>query len=94
MSTKQVRCFDCDQLIPLPKGVGPGDLISCPNCAGLELRIKEKNGKLVTEEVVKASCPVCGEVLVFPEGIKPGSKITHCGREFTLTFEFGSYALE
>lgn len=94
MQTKGVQCFDCHQFIPLAEGVGPGDLIRCPNCAGLKLRVKEKNGKLVTEEVAQASCPVCGEVLVFPEGVKPGSKMTHCSREFTLTYEFGSYALE
>ena len=94
MAIKQVQCFDCNQLIPLPEGVGPGDLIGCPNCAGLELRIKQRDGKLVAEEVVKVSCPVCEKVLVLPEGVRPGAKITHCRREFTLTYEFGSYALE
>ncbi|MEE8450190.1 MAG: hypothetical protein V3S39_11225 [Thermodesulfobacteriota bacterium] len=91
---KQVHCPDCNQLIILPEGVGPGDLIGCPDCAGLELRVKQRDGKLVAEEAARVSCPVCDKVLVLAEDVEPGAKITHCGREFTLTYEFRSYALE
>ncbi len=61
MATKQVQCFDCNQLIPLPEGVGPGDFIGCPNCAGLELRIKQRDGKLVAEGDLTSLRALSGE---------------------------------
>ena len=30
-----VRCPDCGALIELPEGTRSGDLVECPNCAGM-----------------------------------------------------------
>ena len=56
--------------------------------------MKGGGDELWAEPVHKVSCPVCDAVIILPEGIKAGDKISHCGREFTMTFEFGTYALE
>ncbi|MBI3016267.1 MAG: hypothetical protein HYY65_14660 [Candidatus Tectomicrobia bacterium] len=40
------------------------------------------------------SCPVCRKTIVLPEGVRAGERISHCGRQFVLTYEFGAFAAE
>lgn len=60
----------------------------------MRLRLKEKEGNLVLEVAHKVSCPICEKEIILPEDAKAGDKMSCCGREFVLTYEFGAYALE
>ena len=86
-------CPGCGEKISLD-GVQIGDRIDCSYCAGLTLRLKEKDGKRALEEVPLVSCPSCERILEVPEGLGPGDSLACCGQQFALTYEFGAYALK
>jgi endogenous inhibitor of DNA gyrase (YacG/DUF329 family) len=88
----EVRCPGCGDEVSLA-GVNPGDRIDCPNCANLTVRLVEKNGSRVLEQVHKVSCPRCDRLIEVSEGSQAGDAITCCGQEFTLTYDFGTFAL-
>lgn len=89
-----VPCPDCGQAIPIPPGARSGDLIDCPHCAGLSLRLKDEGGQWVATIAHKVSCPDCNRVIVLPEATKPGDLIECCRRRYRLTFEYGAFAAE
>jgi len=88
-----LRCPGCGETVSLD-GRQLGDRIDCPNCANLTLRLKEKDGKYFFEEIPKVSCPSCDRVIEIPDGLGPRDSLKCCGENFTLTYEFGAYALE
>ncbi len=89
-----VRCPDCGQDIPVPAAARPGDVIDCPHCAGLALRLREEGGRWTAAIAHTVSCPDCGRVIVLAEGAKAGDEIECCGRRYRLSFEYGSFAAE
>ncbi len=89
-----VRCSDCRQDVPLPPGVRSGDVIECPNCAGLVLRVRRANGRWTVRVAPTASCPHCDRVVVLPDRVRAGERLQSCGRQYRLTFEYGAWALE
>lgn len=89
----ELRCPGCGEGVS-SSGLNPGDRIDCPNCANLTVRLVEKNGRRALEEIHKVSCPLCDQVMEVPDGRRPGDSLECCGKEFTLTYEFGAYALE
>ncbi len=88
-----VVCPGCGETVSLA-GLKAGDRIDCPNCANLILRVKKRGEEHYLEEIPKVSCPSCDRVMEVPEGLGPGDSLKCCGKEFTLTYEFGAYALE
>lgn len=88
----EVLCPGCGEKVSL-EGLRVGDRIDCANCADLTLRVEEKEGEYSLVEVHKVSCPSCECVTEVSEGLGPGDTITCCGKHYTLTYEFGSYAL-
>ena len=88
-----VVCPGCGETVSLA-GLKAGDRIDCPNCANLTLRVKKRGEEHYLEEIPKVSCPSCDRVMEIPEGLGPGDSLKCCGKEFTLTYEFGAYALE
>lgn len=90
---ERVVCPGCGEEVSL-KGLKAGDRIDCPNCANLTLRVKEKDGSYFLEEVPKVSCPSCDRLMEVPDGLGAGDTLECCGKEYTLTYEFGAYALE
>jgi ssDNA-binding Zn-finger/Zn-ribbon topoisomerase 1 len=89
-----VQCPDCGAVVELPRGVRPGDLVGCPNCAGHALRVREVEGRWSATLAHRVSCPNCDEVLTLPEDTKPGDFVQCCGRSYRLTFEYGTFAAE
>ena len=45
-------------------------------------------------QVYVISCPDCPELIELPAGAQAGDTYQCCGRDYILTFEYGSYALE
>ncbi len=91
---RSVICPDCGQeieLIDISKG---GDIVECPLCAGLSLRLREEGPRLVATRVNKASCPVCERDVILEDDATPGDIVRCCDEDFTLTYAFGSFALE
>ncbi|MDI3299689.1 MAG: hypothetical protein QJR08_11080 [Bacillota bacterium] len=46
------------------------------------------------QRVFVVSCPGCEREIELPEGARPGDTIRCCGRDYRLTYAYGSYALE
>ena len=88
-----VVCPGCGETVPLA-GLKAGDRMDCPNCANLTLRVKTRGEEHFLEEIPKVSCPSCDRAMEIPEGLGPGDSLKCCGKELTLTYEFGAYALE
>jgi len=89
-----VRCPDCGAVIELPRGVGSGDLVECPHCAGHALRVREEGGRWSAALAQRVSCPDCDGVVMLPEDAKAGDTVSCCGRTYRLTFEYGAFAAE
>jgi hypothetical protein len=89
-----VRCPDCGTPGELPRATRSGDVLECPHCAGLLLRVREDNGQWSTTLAYRVSCPECDEVVTLPEDVKPGDTIECCGRTYRLTFQYGAFAAE
>lgn len=89
---KEVLCIGCGGPVPLA-GPKAGDRMDCSNCAGLSLRVAEKDGDLALVEVHRVSCPSCEELIEVPSGSEPGETIECCGSDYFLTYEFGVFAL-
>ncbi|MGH7320828.1 MAG: hypothetical protein ACRELA_14545 [Candidatus Rokuibacteriota bacterium] len=94
MTGEAVRCPDCGQDVAVTAGTGSGDVIDCPNCAGLALRVRADGGRWVATIAHRVSCPDCDRVLTLPERAKPGDTIECAGRRYRLTFEYGTFAAE
>jgi len=88
-----VVCPGCGETVSLA-GRKIGDRIDCANCADLTLRVKKRGDEHYLEEIPKVSCPSCDRVMEIPEGLGPGESLKCCGKEYTLNYEFGAYALE
>ena len=88
-----VVCPGCGETVSLA-GLKVGDRFDCANCADLTLRVKKRGEEHYLEEIPKVSCPSCDRVMEIPEWLGPGDSLKCCGKEFTLTYEFGAYALE
>ncbi len=56
--------------------------------------MREEGSRVVASLVKKASCPSCDLEITIPDDAKPGDIIRCCSKDFRLTYEFGSYALE
>ena len=39
---RRIFCTFCEKEIPVPAGTEEGDMIECPNCAGIKLRVPRK----------------------------------------------------
>jgi mercuric ion transport protein len=89
-----VRCPDCGQDIPLPPGTQSGDVIDCPNCAGLALRVRAEASRWTATIAHRASCPDCNTVITLLEDARAGDTIECAGRRYRLTFEYGAFAAE
>lgn len=88
-----VSCPGCG--LPIAEAaLVPGARIECELCAGLVLEVVDDGGGLDVREVHFASCPVCDARLEVPRDAAVGQRMSHCGRSFRLTLEFGAYALE
>lgn len=94
MTGETVHCPDCGQDVPVPPGTRSGDVIDCPNCAGLALRVRKEGGHWVATIAHRVSCPDSDRVLTLPEDAKPGDTIECGGRRYRLTFEYGAFAAE
>jgi len=88
----EVLCPGCGEKVSL-EGLTVGDRINCFNCADLTLRVEETEGEYSLAEVHKVSCPSCECVREVPDGLGPGDTMLCCGKDYTLTYEFGSFAL-
>jgi endogenous inhibitor of DNA gyrase (YacG/DUF329 family) len=89
-----VRCPDCGEGLAVPTGARPGDLLDCPNCAGLSLRLTEEAGAWAAAIAHHASCPSCGTSILLAPEARAGDVIACCGRAWRLTYEYGAFALE
>ena len=89
-----VHCPDCGQDVTISPGTDSGDLIDCPNCAGLALRVRADGGRWVATIAHRVSCPDCERVITLPEGVRAGDTIECGGRGYRLTVEYGAFAAE
>ena len=78
----------------MPSKTRSGDVVDCPNCAGLALRVRAARGGWVATIAHRVSCPDCDRAITLPEDVKPGSTIECGGRRYRLTFEYGAFAVE
>ena len=90
----KIGCPDCGGPIELPAGTRSGALLDCANCAGHALRVLEEGGQWSATLAHRVSCPDCERTLTLPEEAKAGDLIECCGRQYRLTFEYGSFAAE
>jgi len=90
----RVHCPDCGDLIDVPDGARPGDLLECPNCAGHTLRLKQDGSGWSATLAHRVSCPRCDDVLTLPANAKAGDTITCCGQQYRLSYEYGAFAAE
>jgi len=91
---RTVRCPECGRELEIPQNARQGDIIDCPFWAGLSLRLREEEDRFVAIPLKNVSCPDCGRIIVLRDDAKPGDVIRCCNRDYRLTYEFGSYALE
>ncbi|MBI2361088.1 MAG: hypothetical protein HYV04_19650 [Deltaproteobacteria bacterium] len=56
--------------------------------------MREKEGRFAAIPLKKVSCPMCERVIILPDDAQPGDIIRCCERDYRLTYEFGSYALD
>jgi len=75
-----VRCPNCGDMIAVPEGAHPGDLLECPNCAGHALRLTRAGQSWAATLAYHVSCPRCDNILTLPEDVKAGDTIHCCGR--------------
>jgi|SRR5688500_5013449 len=91
---RSVRCPECGREFELSETAKSGNIIDCPFCAGLSLRLIEEGGRLSTVAPKRVSCPACDRIIVPSDNAHAGDIIRCCGKEFRLTYEFGSFAME
>ena len=93
-SVRTVHCEGCDQEVVVPDSAGTGYRLDCPNCAGVTLRLAERDGQLVAVAVKKVSCPDNDEVIELPDDARAGDIVACGGRRYRLTYEWGSFSAE
>lgn len=89
-----VRCPDCGAGVLVPAGIGPGDLVECPGCAGHALRLRREGDGWVASLAHRVSCPTCDRLIALPEGAGAGDEIECGGRSHRLTFAHGAFAAD
>ena len=94
MTATRVRCPDCGEMVAVPEGAKPGDLLESLNCAGHALRLRWDDGRWAAALAYRVSCPNCNDMLTLPDDVKAGDTIDCCGRRYRLTFEYGAFAAE
>ena len=57
------------------------------------LRLGEVDGREALRMVQLVSCPGCGERLPIDDDTPAGATVSHDGVDYTLTKEFGAFAL-
>ena len=90
----EVTCPECRRPLAVPPDSKAGDILPCPFCAGVSLRLSEKGETWTASILKKASCALCEAEIVLADDVQPGDVIEHCGRRQEVSFEYGSYALE
>jgi len=91
---RSVRCPECARELEVSQTGKSGDIIDCPFCAGLFLSLIEEDGHFSAVALKTVSCPRCDRMIVLSDNVHAGEIIRCCGKEFRLTHEFGSFALE
>ncbi len=91
---RRIFCPFCEKEIPMLAGAAEGDMIDCPNCAGIKLRLGTKDGKETLHMMQMVSCPTCGERIPIDDDTAAGTIVRHDGADHVLTKEFGAFALE
>ena len=91
---RSVSCPECGRELELSETAKSGDIVDCPFCAGLSLRLIEEGGRFSAVALKKVSCPSCDRIIVLPDKAHAGDIIRCCGKEFRLTYDFGFFALE
>lgn len=94
MTGETVHCPDCGQDVPVPPGTRSGDVIDCPHCAGLALRVRAAGEHWVATIAHRVSCPDCDRIVTLPEEARAGDMIDCGRRRYRLTFEYGAFAAE
>jgi len=92
--TCSVTCPECGRELDLPEAAMSGEIIDCPFCAGLSLRLIEQAGRFSDVALRAVSCPNCDGIILLSDKADAGDMIRHCGKDFRLSYEFGSFALE
>ncbi len=91
---RQALCPGCGEMKALDPEAEEGDRVSCDVCAGSAFRLVRQKDQWAMEPIPTASCPVCGEVLELDTHLQPGDIVEHCSQAFSLSFEYGAWALD
>jgi len=78
----------------VPAGTRSGEVIDCPKCAGLGVRVREAGDGWLATIAHRVSCPDCDRVITLPEDVQPGDTIECGDRRYRLTFAYGAFAAE
>ena len=89
-----VKCPECGRELELSETANSGTIIDCPFCAGFSLRLVKEVGHFSAVVLKRVSCPSCDRLIFLSDEARAGDIIRCCGKEFRLTYEFGSFALE
>jgi hypothetical protein len=90
----EVTCPECHRPLAVPPDSKTGDVLPCPFCAGVSLRLSEGGGTWTASILKKVSCALCEAEIVLADDVQPGDVMEHCGRRQAVSFEYGAYALE
>jgi len=90
----RVTCPGCSEERDLGTEVQVGDILTCDACAGVRFRLVQEGGVHALRVVPEASCPQCDAVVQLSDTVQPGDIVSHCDRDFVVTYDYGSYALE
>jgi endogenous inhibitor of DNA gyrase (YacG/DUF329 family) len=91
---RSVRCPECGRELELSETANSGTIINCSFCAGLSLRLVKVGEQFSAVALKRVSCPSCDRMIFLSDMAHTGDVIRCCGKEFRLTYEFGSFALE
>lgn len=89
-----VTCPGCSENRDLGTKVQVGDILTCDACAGVRFCLVQEGGAYRLRMVPEASCPQCDGVVQLSDTVQPGHIVRHCDRDFEVTYDYGSYALE
>ena len=68
--------------------------MECPDCASHLLMVSDNEDTWSATIAHRVSCPACNELTTLAEDARAGDLITCCGRNYHLTFEYGTFAAE
>lgn len=89
---RAIRCPGCGETVA-EECLLAGKRFACENCAGLTFEVIDQGAEHALRQVHFASCPACEARLEIPADAKPGDTMSHCGKDWRLSFEFGTWAL-